>query len=174
MGRAFDKVTPAELKLHVEGILLGEHGTVDWYRLWPATGEKKVQFDTENYDLQPIPGLRGNDALDAFLGIHTLSNGLTFWGMQAGGDWEYWVCFIVYLSKGRLRLYVPKDGNLWNTSTKKAYGNDESLDTWNAYKRFSSQLEPMNREEMAETDVHDLALDYDQDEMIADILLRFS
>ena len=47
----------------------------------------------------------------------------------AGGDWEEPVYFIVYLDdKNKLRMYVPKCGNVYNNLTKEALGNDEDLD----------------------------------------------
>lgn len=47
----------------------------------------------------------------------------------AGGDWEQPVGFIVYLSdKGKLRLYTPRRGNIFNANTKEAINNDEDAD----------------------------------------------
>ena len=173
MNRVFDKVTAEQLKSHVEGILYGEYNTIDWYRIADQVGKIKVRFDTENLDISPSSLAIAEKGMVDFLGIHTLPNGLTFWGMRAGGDWELPVCFIIYLAKGQLRLYVPKDGNLWNTTSKAAYGNTED-DTRNAYKRFYRQTGPLTLDEIAETDVTDLQLEADVNLILADILLRFS
>jgi hypothetical protein len=70
----------------------------------------KVEFDTENIDVDCC---------------ETLSNGLSFVGVSAGGDWEWPVFFIIYYDGKKLRGYIPKDGNLWNTNSKRAYGNDD-------------------------------------------------
>jgi len=62
------------------------------------------------------------------LGVNQIGD-LSFWGMSAGGDWEYPVYFIVYISnKKELRAYIPKHGNMWNKLTKEAFGNDEDAD----------------------------------------------
>ena len=93
----------------------------------------KVKFDTENID-DPIVRYEN----DPPLGFQTMSNGLTFLGMSAGGDWENPVFFIIYWDGSKLRAYVPTDGNTYNTDTKEAYGNDEDADTKNIIKRFSN------------------------------------
>jgi hypothetical protein len=71
----------------------------------------KVQFDTENIEVSDC---------------QTLSNGLSFVGISSGGDWEWPIFFIIYYDGKKLRGYIPRDGNLWNTKTKQAYGNDDS------------------------------------------------
>lgn len=119
MNRAFDKVTDVQLKACIEGVIYGEYGNMEWYRLAVQLGQPKVQFDTENIDIAPIAGLPPAAALVDFLGVHTLSNGLTFWGMQAGGDWEIPVCFIIYLSDGRFRIYIPKLGTCGTPSARR-------------------------------------------------------
>jgi len=86
----------------------------------------KVSFDFENFEM-------GGKEL---MGYTTLSNGFTFCGMSAGGDWEYPVFFVVYWDGKKLRGYVPTEGNPWNTDTKTAYGNDEDADGYNAHKRW--------------------------------------
>lgn len=85
----------------------------------------KVMFDNENiYESQ-----------SDLTGFHTTDNGLTYLGVLAGGDWEVGVFFILYSDGSKLRAYIPKDGNPWNTDTKEAYGNDEEKDVSNAKKR---------------------------------------
>ncbi|MDB5036981.1 MAG: hypothetical protein JWQ35_509 [Bacteriovoracaceae bacterium] len=56
--------------------------------------------------------------------------------MTAGGDWENPVFFIIYWDGKALRGYIPTKGNLWNTDTKQAYGNDEESDAKNLLERF--------------------------------------
>lgn len=71
---------------------------------------EKVQVDVENVESH---------------GLHTLSNGLAYYAFDSGGDWELPVYMIVYWDGKSLRGYIPKDGNVWNTVTNKAYGNDQ-------------------------------------------------
>jgi hypothetical protein len=91
----------------------------------------KVDFDLENFS---------DSAKDfgpkALMGFHTESNGLTYCGFCAGGDWESPVFFAVYWDGKKLRAYVPTEGNPWNLTTKKAYGNDEVVDGEDAHKRW--------------------------------------
>lgn len=87
----------------------------------------KIHFDTEN-----VFGMEQ----DRLLGFRTLENGLTFCGFEAGGDWEFPVFFIIYWDGKQLRGYVPSDGNMWNTDSKQAYGNNEVKDQKNLIKRF--------------------------------------
>jgi len=68
---------------------------------------KKVHFDTENINKT---------------GYVTLPNGFSYLGVMAGGDWEQFVFFIIYHDGKKLRGYVPKKGNLWNTDTNRSYG----------------------------------------------------
>jgi hypothetical protein len=98
----------------------------------------KVDFDIENMDAQDVYGaaVQGRDYVSRnFLGFQTLDNGLTFLGVNAGGDWEYPVYFIVYFDGQKLRGYVPTDGNVWNTDTMMAYGNDGNVDIPDADKK---------------------------------------
>lgn len=83
---------------------------------------KDVDFDWENFSCEP------NGSLDAWGGIHTMHNGLTFIACWAGGDWECPVCFILYWDGKDLRGYIPDEGNLWNRGKQRAYGNFEDLD----------------------------------------------
>ena len=48
--------------------------------------------------------------------------------MNAGGDWEFPVCFVMYWDGKELRAYIPKDGNAWNKKQKTAYGSEEDMD----------------------------------------------
>ena len=61
--------------------------------------------------------------------------------MNAGGDWEFPVCFILYWGNGKLRGYTPKDGNAWNKEERSAYddGGDHN-DEINETKMFEEIL----------------------------------
>ena len=93
----------------------------------------KVRFDLENV-LGAYDG--PNRDFDPPHGFNTFDNGFTFYGMSAGGDWEYPVYFVIYWDGSKLRAYVPTDGNPWNTDTKEAYGNDDKKDAINFRKRY--------------------------------------
>jgi len=82
---------------------------------------KKVDFDWENYEYSPGETYCDEDDIGGF---HTLENGLTYLGVTAGGDWEWPLFFIIYWDGKKLRGYIPKKGNVWNSITKTAYGND--------------------------------------------------
>lgn len=82
----------------------------------------KVEFDCENLEASPDEAFSGAERI---CGIRTLPNGLTYFGITAGGDWETPLFFIIYWDGKKLRGYVPTDGNPWNVINKIAYGNDE-------------------------------------------------
>jgi len=80
----------------------------------------KVEFDWENVHGQGEYGKYGGSLIS---GIQTLVNGLTYFGVLVGGDWEYPLFFIVYWDGTKLRGYVPKEGNAWDHKRKIAFGN---------------------------------------------------
>lgn len=135
------------------------------YKTLTPTVEKdlnKVKFDCENLYAE-------SDDSDIFLGYQTLSNGLTYLGIYAGGDWETPLYFIIYWDGKKLRGYIPEDGNLYNTDTKKAYGNDSAADLKNARKRWP------NDESLKEDNIEfecDYVDDYSYEKMIIDIRSR--
>jgi len=98
-------------------------------------------FDKETYEsfYAPKPA---NIVSNQFFGFNTRPSGLTFLGVSAGGDWEIPVHFIIYWDGKKLRCYIPTEGNLWNTTTKTAYGNDEDADSENIAKRFKELIDP--------------------------------
>jgi len=117
---------------------------------------KKVEFDEENMEWE---AKEVDEDGKKVIGFHTLANGLTFLGIQAGGDWESPLVYILYYDGTKLRGYIPTDGNTWNTKNKKAYGNDdedeEAVDSKNAKERFGVE------------DFRDA--NWDQDKILADI-----
>lgn len=84
----------------------------------------KVEFDGENYTCGEYFGHSHKD----ILGLKTLPNGMPYLGCYAGGDWEEPVFFILYWDGNKVRGYVPKEGNVYNTKTNKAWGNDDDDD----------------------------------------------
>lgn len=146
MSRYFAPITESELKDKIEQTFGGNMSQiVDGLR-----SDIKVEFDLENYN---------------FEGYKTLSNGLTYLGCSAGGDWEYPVFFIVYWDGKKLRAYVPTEGNPWNTKTKQAYGNDEDADGINAHKRWPDKFDGSPLDDSG-------CFDADDAEMEKDIMAR--
>ena len=98
---------------------------------------KKIKFDCENTTTEPTDayGSSVNGDIKDYVGLHTLDNGLSFLGVTAGGDWECPLFFMIYSDGSKLRAYIPKEGNVWNISTKEAYGNKVKADTEELKKR---------------------------------------
>ena len=158
MSRFFVPIGQKELS---EKILksFGHDGRLDYnLMLDKLVKDIKVQFDTENFFSESE---RNVD----ICGLHTLPSGLTFHGFYAGGDWESPVFFIVYFDGKKLRAYVPTDGNPWNTTTKRAYGNDEKADFKNAQKRYPNSFETID-------DFDCSYFDFDKEKIFADITAR--
>lgn len=132
---------------------------------------RKVGFDLENFesyiDKHYETEFPPFDIAPKVTGYNIYSNGLTAWGMHAGGDWENPVFFIIYFDGRKLRGYVPKDGNLWNTDTNWAYGNEEDEDAKNIKKRFN--IEAGESEEIWDV-LNNLS--YNVDEIEQDIINR--
>lgn len=131
MSRYFASISIGELQRKIEDAGFNH----DHSALRDKLGaDLKVDFDFENWETNG--GQR-----NVLMGYTTLSNGMTFLGMEAGGDWEYPVFFIIYWDGKKLRGYVPMEGNPWNTTTKQAYGNDEDADGKNAHKRWPDKFD---------------------------------
>lgn len=153
MSRYFVPISIKELKQKIESLCTDD----DLYRHFTPALEKdlsKVCFDYENFDC-------GQDKLTGF---HLLPNNLAIFAFMAGGDWESPVWCCIYWDGTKLRGYIPEDGNLWNTDTKTAYGNDEKADLKNARKRW-----PENNDLI---DLYGWFDDYDIKTMKQDIMKR--
>lgn len=85
---------------------------------------EKVDFSTEN--MNDDPNSRGLP-YSSLLGYQQIDD-FSFYGVSAGGDWEYPLYFICYLDGKELRGYIPKKGNVWNYKTKQAIGNGDDDD----------------------------------------------
>lgn len=68
------------------------------------------------------------------------------------------IFFCIYWSGKELRAYIPKEGNLWNTDTKSAYGDNPESDLKNLRKRFGKNL--------TEEDLEDFSLVPEQAEYL--------
>jgi hypothetical protein len=136
MARYFAPISEQDLEKKVFAAF-GEDTCMQFHEIKDELGKDlKVEFDGENFETY--------DGKSELMGVHTLDNDLTFWGMSAGGDWEYPVFFLIYWDGKKLRGYVPTDGNPWNTATKQAFGNDGAADFANAKKRWPDKYKDVN------------------------------
>ena len=84
----------------------------------------KVNFDFENFtSFNEKEGFS-----DYPVGYRELSPGFHVFFANAGGDWEFPVCFLFYWGDGKLRGYTPTDGNAWNKKLKCAYDDGGDYD----------------------------------------------
>lgn len=85
---------------------------------------KKVDFDFENCTMWDDL-TEENSFVGYPCGHMELSDGLHVAFLSAGGDWEFPVCFVLYLApNNQIRAYIPVDGNAWNKEYKCAYGTE--------------------------------------------------
>lgn len=84
----------------------------------------RVDFDFENINIGIPVTEYWHDETEDFC-FHTIHNdSFAFLLCQAGGDWENFVYFILYLDKeNNLRGYIPHKGNTYCKRFKCAYGN---------------------------------------------------
>lgn len=171
MTRKFAKIDEKKFISKVETKFKGDYGLDPHIIGDYLDKDLKVMFDYENFETQPNGYTDPNNPI---LGVHTLDNGLTFWGMCAGGDWEEPVFFIVYWDGKRLRGYVPTDGNTFNTDTMMAYGNgyedddEESKDAINKKNRYP-ELGNLN---LSSNEIEETFMGWDANKILNDIKTR--
>ena len=133
MARHFAPISEAELSARIRSTVCDTEGYSPRLFRKMLSDDLKVQFDFENFedgsDAHPFGPAR-------LMGLRTLKNGMTCHGFCAGGDWEHPVFWLVYYDGKQLRGYIPGDGNPWNTTTHRAFGNDDEADLKNAKKRW--------------------------------------
>lgn len=162
MSRIFAPITVDELKSKITACMTDEY--MNYSNITPLVEKdlSKIEFDTENIT-------RENEKFgpENLLGYNVLDNGMSYYGVLAGGDWQDPVYFIIYFDGKNLRGYIPKNGNLYNTDTKKAYGDDQKADLKNARKRWKD-------DENLKDDDFDIVghFDYDEEEIKKDIMNR--
>lgn len=140
MSRFFVPISPVELrdKVHnafdppADAVRERSHYAFLNNMRQKLASDLKVDFDAENFSEGGVDSF-GPDGL---MGLVSLGHGLTFWGFCAGGDWEVPVFWLVYWDGRKLRAYIPKEGNPWNATTSRAYGNDDEADLKDAQKRW--------------------------------------
>jgi hypothetical protein len=135
MARFFAPITVDELRTKIEAAGLYENNFSPGELVEKLSRDLKAEFDLENFSME-----EDSFGPEGLMGFKTLSNGMTFCGMAAGGDWEFPIFFIVYWDGKKLRGYVPTEGNPWNTYTGRAFGNDEEFDLKNAKDRWPQEL----------------------------------
>ena len=92
----------------------------------------KVEFDFENYEYE------GNGFMNYPCGFRVLPNGLPVLFVNAGGDWEVPICFIIYWDGKSVRGYIPTKGNLFNQKEMCAYGSELNPDDDFDYEKLKS------------------------------------
>lgn len=140
MARFYTEITKKEFIEKIKSIMptddyieeLEDHGkTVDFeafpWNLGEQTGTKaiskdlsKVDFDFENYTSFEYPENYSNYPA----GYMELKPDFHTFFVNAGGDWEFPICFVLYWGDKKMRAYIPKDGNAWNKKEKCAYGSE--------------------------------------------------
>lgn len=125
MSRLAKRITKEELKQAIESNF-DDYGFYDVIYERQVTDDlSKINFDFEN--ASPNAFTREDESLL----IKELPNGMFYCLCSAGGDWEYPVHFILYMSdKNKIRGYVPSKGNTYNTKFKCAYGSEEDNENY--------------------------------------------
>jgi hypothetical protein len=166
MSRVFVPISANDLKGKVLACC-GEDGEIDYRNLTSVVSKDldKVKFDCENisddgYKFGP----------EVLLGYNKLPNGMSYYGVAAGGDWETPVFFCIYWDGKKLRGYIPEKGNLWNTDTKEAYGNNDKADLKNARKLWPDNKDLKNDD----VDLEGYFDSYDVEEIKKDIMGRIT
>ena len=165
--RTFEPISTDELKAKIEYFLNDKLSYDNIGNLIEeVSSDLGVEFDTENIEWKKIdPKTQWDQGPDdtkyfedqnTILGYCTLPNGFSFLGICGGGDWEVPVHFIIYWDGLELRAYVPKNGNFYNTDTKKAYGNSVS-DVRNLLEVTKGTLR--EGETYDSVDIHDFSLE---------------
>ena len=106
--KTWDQIKKEDFLAKVRSLMVNDVEDVDDTFPWemPAQISKdlsKVKFDWENYSSfdQTPPGFA-----DYPVGYRELKPGFHVFFVNAGGDWEFPICFIFYWSDGKLRALV--------------------------------------------------------------------
>ena len=106
----------------------GIHGVV--YRGQVLKDLSMVNVDFENMesfdDEDAYTHLPGLESMDGYEMIGEGDSAFPVLWCAGGGDWELPLVFIVYIDEnGKLRGYIPSDGNAYNHEKNSAYGNND-------------------------------------------------
>ena len=102
--------------------------TMPWYlrmQCIASTLHESVLCSDNKYNISGENIIVNEPGEDNLLGFKTLSNGFTFFGYKAGGDWGNPVYIIIYWDGKKLRSYTPTRGNLINMDFGCALGDEE-------------------------------------------------
>ena len=144
MSRFYSPITLEELKHKLQPIIEDEDGDEEFPYNLPKKVEKdikKVQFDFENWEISG--GYMGYPC-----GYKMINPDFPVLFVNAGGDWETPICFIIYWDGKDLRGYVPSKGNIFNSITNTAFGSDEESDKYtdtcilDAFKKKLNEVKP--------------------------------
>lgn len=99
------------------------------YELPKKVGDdlNKVVFDWENHTLhfdEEKNKFDNKNFANYEVGYKELKPGFHTFFVNAGGDWEYPICFILYWDGSSIRAYIPEEGNVYNKTYKTAYGSE--------------------------------------------------
>jgi len=122
--RKFVKITIDELKKKIDKAFSKNGWGYKTLTTKVESDLSKVDFDCENESIDTCY----LDGFEHLIGYHSLDNGLSFLGVNGGGDWEYPLFYLIYWDGKALRGYIPKEGNSWNYHTHEAFGNDDEAD----------------------------------------------
>ncbi len=75
-----------------------------------------------------------NEPINSLQGLHTLSNGFTFFGCYWMDELHNSMFAIVYFDKGKFKCYIPTKGNTVNRDFKRPIGS-ESEEIFDDYKK---------------------------------------
>lgn len=156
MPRYFETISEKELKEKIDS-LIGDDRYSFFHNL-----KLKIEVDFENTYYTK------EDYDFSMVGINTLSNGLTYCGVMAFGDWELPVFFILYWDGKKIQAYVPTNGNVFNRTTKQAYGNDEDADLEDFKKYFPQFVHLLQPDDC----IHNLEIDHNDYLIEQDIVKR--
>lgn len=87
--------------------------------------DMKIHTEIENATISNKGLYGGNLQGTPLVGWHTLPNGLTFLGFQAGADWDEPYFGIIYFDGTQIRIYIPTYGNPYNRVTMQTLGYDD-------------------------------------------------
>lgn len=130
MPRYFKKTTLDEFKEKVAFLFTGEDPIFPYGEMPKKIMDdlSKVEFDFENYEIGDArPGFTKYDLKGLMgypVGFRVLKNEMPCLFINAGGDWESPICFVLYWDGKQIRAYIPDYGNVWNKELKSAYGNN--------------------------------------------------
>lgn len=132
----------------------------------------KFIFDTENLTTDPTLVFGGFPEINNLLGFNITPFGMPYLGIQAGGDWEFPLFFIIYFDGKKFRAYMPSYGNTVNLDCKTAFGSEDSSKSFNTIaQKYISQGLLSPDADYTSSDLTDIYLNkqgFNQDTLMGD------